>query len=64
MKFKGVNYSQIDLIELIKNNTAAMSNCEPRELYVNLNISGGKVTAEVVRKDDKEIEIVLYSESN
>jgi len=59
LKFKSINYSTIDLIELIKNNTAAMLDISPGELFVNLKVDKNrKVYSEVIRKDGKELELL------
>lgn len=55
LKFKSINYSHGDLIELLKNNTAAILNVDPKDLYVLFKINKNQVTAEIVRRDKKEL---------
>ena len=55
LKLKSIKYSFQDLIELIKNNTAAMTNNDVKDLFVLFKSKNGQATAEVVRRDKKEL---------
>lgn len=55
MNFKEISYTNQDLIYLIKNNTAAIIGCDPRELFVELRNKDGRPAATVFRTDKKEI---------
>jgi len=55
LKLNKVLYNHADLINLIKNNTAALTNTNPTDLYVDLFIKDRKISVSVVRKDKKEL---------
>lgn len=59
MKLDKIVYNHLDLINLIKNNTGLIVNCDPRDLYVDIQFKSGKFNIEVFRKDKKELEISL-----
>lgn len=59
LKFKTINYSPIDLIELLKANTAAIVGCRPNELFVNFKFQNNQISAEIIRKDKKELIIKI-----
>lgn len=52
---KSIIYTKSDIINLIKLNVAAFSDTELQDLYVKI----GDVSAEVIRKDKREINIEI-----
>lgn len=57
MNFPQINYSNRDIINLIKFNTARLTGEDEKDLYIELNIQKHHVEAKVRRVDKKELTI-------
>lgn len=57
MKFSQINYSNRDIINLIKFNTAQLTGEDEKDLYIEVNIQKNYVEAKVRRADKKDLTI-------
>lgn len=55
MTFNQINYSNRDIINLIKFNTARLTNSEEKDLYIELNIQKHHIEAKVRRIDKQDL---------
>jgi len=59
MNFHQINYSNRDIINLIKFNTSKLTQVDEKDLYIELNIQKNYVEAKVKRIDKKDLTVEL-----
>lgn len=58
LKLKSIKYDLRDLINLLKNNTGLIANCNPKDLFVDIKVRNNKLLECSVRRlDNQDIEI-------
>jgi hypothetical protein len=61
LQLTSINYDHQDLINLIKNNTAALLELNYKDLFVELKIKNNRITAKVFRPDGKILTVNLQN---
>jgi len=59
MKFSEIKYCNRDIVNLLKINTAMLTNEDEKNLYIELNIQKNYVEAKVKRIDKKDLIVEL-----
>jgi len=59
MKFSEIKYCNRDIVNLLKINTAMLTNEDEKNLYIELNIQKNYVEAKVKRIDKKDLTVEL-----
>jgi len=59
MNFHQINYSNRDIINLIKFNTSKLTQVDEKDLYIELNIQKNYVEAKVRKIDKQDLTVEL-----